>query len=559
MTRVLGRPVEDAQWVLCKGCRTLTYGKRFVRTLGVCPECGWHSRLTAWQRIDQLLDPGSEKPIGLPATVDDPLGFSDQQPYLRRRQQARLDTGMQCGVVSVRGTVAGRALVAAVMDFRFMGGSLGSAEGEAITVAAETALRERVPLVVVTASGGARMQEGALSLMQMAKTSNAFAALDEAGLLTVTIVTDPTYGGVAASFATLSDVVIAEPGARMGFAGPRVIEQTLRQRLPEGFQTAEYLLANGLVDAVRSRSALRTMLTSLLAANVVELPTGWAADVPDLLLRQPDQVPEVAAWDAVRLARHIDRPTAVDHIARLLDGFVELRGDRAGADCPALVGGIGSFDGIPVVVVGHQKGHRTAELVARNFGMPAPAGYRKAARLMRLADKLGIAVLTLIDTPGAFPGISAEQSGQAMAIAENLRLMGTLRVPVVAVVIGEGGSGGALALGVADTVLISSNGTYSVISPEGCASILWRDPAAARCAAEALRLDARSLLGLGIVDAVVPEPQGGSHTDPAAASEMLRQAIAVALRGLLHRTPQELVDLRRARFRRFGLARPDGG
>jgi len=551
MTTFLGEDVH-ADWIICDNCRILNYGKRFVRELRVCHECGWHARLTADQRIGMLLDPGSARPVPLPSTVDDPLGFADGRPYRQRHQEARAKTGMACGVLVVRGTLAGRSLVLAVLDFRFLGGSLGCAEGEAVTVAAETALADGVPLVVVTASGGARMQEGALSLMQMAKTSNAFAALDAAGLLTVTVVTDPTYGGVAASFATLSDVVLAEPKARMGFAGPRVIEQTIGQRLPDGFQTAEYLLANGLVDAVRPRSELRVTLARLLAAGTTAAPVGWGEVMDDVLLRDPDRLPDVAGWAAVRLARHANRPTGAEHIAHLLDGFVELRGDRAGTDCPALIGGIGLLDGLPLVVLCHQKGHTTAELVARNFGMPSPAGYRKAVRLMRLAAKLGVPLLTLIDTPGAFPGVTAEQRGQAVAIAESIRTMGSLPVPIVAVVTGEGGSGGALALGVADEVLISANGTYSVISPEGCASILWRDPDAAPTAAQRLRLDAKSLLRHGIVDAVVPEPAGGSHADPGLASELLRCGVVSALRGLVGASREQLLHARHSRFRRFG-------
>lgn len=541
---------RPADWSVCSNCRTTIYAKRFARELRVCQDCGWHSRLSAAQRIAQLFDPGAEE-LGVPTTTADPLSFVDVRAYAERHASARADTGMERGVIVVRGSIDGRPLVAAVMDFRFLGGSLGAAEGEAITVAAEAALAERLPLLVVTASGGARMQEGALSLMQMAKTSNAFAALDEAGLLTITLVTDPTYGGVAASFATLSDVVVAEPGARMGFAGPRVIEQTIRQRLPEGFQTAEYLLAKGLVDLVRPRSELRATMSRLLAVTD-RAPARWGADVPDVRVREPHELAAPNGWDTVKLARHIDRPTGIEHVAHLLDGFVELHGDRLGADCPALVGGFGVLDGLPVLALCHQKGHNTAELVARNFGMPSPAGYRKSARLLRLAAKLGTPVVTLIDTPGAFPGIEAEENGQAVAIAENLRLMGGLGVPVVAVITGEGGSGGALALAVADTVLITENGTYSVISPEGCASILWRDAAAAPLAAASLGIDPVSLLRAGVVDAVVPEPDGGSHLDPAAASELLRLAVARSLAELAGKESAELITARRLRFRGLG-------
>ncbi|MGP3987976.1 acetyl-CoA carboxylase carboxyl transferase subunit alpha [Streptomyces sp. 3N207] len=544
---------EQPSWVSCTSCRSLVYGKRYKRLLHVCPECGAHARLDAPARIAQLFDEGSIHYLDVPKTQHNPLDFVDQRPYDERLQQARHKTGQQDAVLAVRGRIEGRPLTAAVMDFRFFGGSLGVAAGEAVTTAAEHALKDRTPLLLVTASGGARMQEGALSLMQMAKTSNALAELDESGLLTVTLVTDPTYGGVAASFATLSDVVVAEPGARMGFAGPRVIEQTIRQQLPDGFQTAEFLRDHGLVDDVWERGELRARLARLLAVSDTPAPA-WGSGEEDPVVRDSQLLDQLPAWDCVQLAREAGRPTTLEHIGFWLDGFVELHGDRAGEECAAIVGGIGCLDGLPVMVVGHQKGHTTAELVARNFGMPSPAGYRKAARLMRLAAKLRIPVVTLIDTPGAYPGLTAEETGQSGAIAENLRLMGSLPVPVVAVVTGEGGSGGALALGVADRVLICANATYSVISPEGCAAILWKNAAEAAVAADELALDAASLLRLGVVDGVIPEPEGGGHVDTAALSDSVRRAVVAALRELRAAPDAESVPARRRRFRSFGLA-----
>ncbi|WP_331766676.1 carboxyl transferase domain-containing protein [Embleya sp. NBC_00896] len=271
------------------------------------------------------------------------------------------------------------------------------------------------------------------------------------------------------------------------------------------------------------------------------------------MLRDPDDLPVRPAHEVVAAARDVRRPTTRDHLAYWMDAFVELRGDRAGADCPALVGGLGVVDGRAVMVIGHQKGHTTADLVRANFAMASPAGYRKVIRLARLAEKVGVPLVTLIDTPGAHPGIEAEQQGQAGAIAACLGVLAGLRVPVVAVVTGEGGSGGALALGVADRVLISANALYSVISPEGCAAILWKSREAGAAAARALGLDARSLLELGVVDGVVAEPEGGAQADPAAASLALRDAVLAALDELAAAEPAERVALRRRRFRAFGL------
>jgi acyl-CoA carboxylase subunit beta len=542
----------DSGWVACERCQSLLYGKRFSRHLMVCQECGHHAPLTAPQRLEQLLDPGTQRALGPTALLHDPLGFVDSRPYLERLRTARAHTGLDEAVVCARGAIRGQPLVVCAMDFRFMGGSLGSAVGELVTLAAETALEEQLPLLLITASGGARMQEGAFSLMQMAKTTQALAALDEAALLTISLVTDPTYGGVAASFATLTDIILAEPGARMGFAGPRVIEQTIRQRLPEGFQTAEFLLERGLVDDVQPRGMLQGTLGRLLAVQRARQARPRPRRHADPLILHAEDLPVRDAWEAVQLARHPDRPTTLDHLHHMLDGFLELRGDRAGGDCPAVVGGLGRLDGMAVIVIGHQKGHSTRELIARNFGMPRPAGYRKAARLLRLAARLRFPVITFVDTPGAYPGVEAEEHGQAVAIAENLRLMSELPVPIVTVITGEGGSGGALALGVANRVLACANAIYSVISPEGCAAILWKQAEAAPAAATAMRVDARELLRLGLVDGVVPEPEGGAHRDPLAAAELLVRAVSVTLDGLLRLGPDELIRDRRHRFRRFG-------
>jgi acyl-CoA carboxylase subunit beta len=393
--------------------------------------------------------------------------------------------------------------------------------------------------------------EGALSLMQMAKVAAGLARLDRAKVPYISVLTDPTTGGVTASFAMLGDVNIAEPKALIGFAGPRVIEQTIRRTLPEGFQTAEFLLEHGLIDDVLPRAMLRPTLANLLAAYEPRRPRRVMREAVGLI-RRPEELPIRDAWQVVQLARHIDRPTTLDYISHLLHGFHELHGDRMSGDCPAIVGGLGRLGDLPVMVIGHQKGHTTRELIARNFGMTSPAGYRKAARLMRLAAKLGLPVVTLIDTPGADPGLEAEERGQAIAIAENLRLMSELPVPIVAVITGEGMSGGALALGVADRVLICANAIYSVISPEGCASILWKTPLEAPTAAASLRLDARALLQDGIVEGVVPEPEGGAHRDHVLAADLLRDALTATLDDLLSRSQAQRRSERRRRFRRFG-------
>ncbi|AEB11125.1 acetyl-CoA carboxylase carboxyltransferase subunit alpha [Marinithermus hydrothermalis] len=261
----------------------------------------------------------------------------------------------------------------------------------------------------------------------------------------------------------------------------------------------------------------------------------------------------LSRWQRVQLARAPGRPTTLDVLERVFEGFVELHGDRAFADDPAVVGGLAYLEGRPVVVAGHQKGRNTKENIQRNFGMPHPEGYRKAMRMMDLADRFGRPFIALIDTPGAYPGVSAEERGQAWVIAQSIQRMARLRVPAVAVILGEGGSGGALAIGVGNRVLVMENAWYSVISPESCAAILWRDAKEAPKAAEALKLTAKDLLELGVVDRVIPEPGGGAHRNPEGALANLKAALLEALGELERLGPDELVRDRYERFRRQGV------
>jgi len=261
---------------------------------------------------------------------------------------------------------------------------------------------------------------------------------------------------------------------------------------------------------------------------------------------------DLSPWQVVQLSRHPRRPYTLDYVEALMTDFVELHGDRLFRDDPAIVGGLAYFDHRPVMVIGHQKGRNTKENMVRNFGMPGPEGYRKAKRLMELAGRFGLPVITLIDTPGAYPGIGAEERGQAEAIARNLEVMAGLPVPIIAVVIGEGGSGGALAVGVGNRLLMMEHSIYSVISPEGCASILWKDGSRAAQAATVMKLRAPDILGLEVADEVVPEPGGGAHRNPAEAAVRLGEALRRHLAQLTAMSPDELIQQRYDKFRRLG-------
>ncbi len=549
---VAPRSADDVQWIKCPACDAFLYLKRLARNLRVCPECRHHFRLGVAERLGQLLDGGVLDERGLDVQTVDVLGFTDSMPYTSRLAQAHRKTGRREAASYGHATIGGFPVVVAAMDFGFMGGSMGGAVGELITRAAEDALASRTPLLIVTASGGARMQEGCISLMQLAKTSQALGRLKDAGVLCVCLLTDPTFGGVTASYAMLGDILIAEPGALVGFAGPQVIEQTIRQKLPPDFQTAEFLLTHGMLDLVAPRENLRQLLTKLLRLHAAPRPARLPAGAGAPPITRPGELESRPAWDIVRLARDIGRPTMLEYAGFICDEFQELQGDRLYGENASIVGGLGSLCGLTVMLIGHQKGHTTTELVARNFGMPEPEGYRKAMRLMEYAARFGIPIITLVDTPGAFPGLGAEERGQAVAVAQSIMEMTRLPVPIVTVVTGEGGSGGALALAVGDRVLMLANAYYSVISPEGCSVILWSNAAQAPQAAEALRVRAADLLTLRVMDAVVPEPDGGAHTDPVTTAANLKEALVTCLNELLSRPPQDLLEARYQRFRLFG-------
>jgi acetyl-CoA carboxylase carboxyl transferase subunit beta len=538
----------------CPSCGTEQLRAALASASYVCPRCGAYLHVSARERIAMLADPRTFRELDRALISVDPLHFTDQRSYRDRLADARRRTGLREAVVIGEAKLEGRPVVLAVFDFEFMGGTMGSVVGEKVADAFEHATRRRWPVVSVVASGGARMQEGMLSLMQMAKTAAARAAHDRAGLAHLAVLTDPTFGGVAASFASLGDVLIAEPRAQIGFVGPRVVDQTLGEAQRPDAHRAETLLQGGLVDLIVPRPGLRSTL-AYLVGHLSRRTRPRRRERPAPLIAVPiRQAPAASppSWQTVELARHPQRPTSVDYIARLLVRFVELHGDRQFGDDPAIVCGVGELDEQPVVVVAQERGRTEEERELRRHGMPYPEGYRKALRIMRLAAKFALPVVTLIDTPGAYPGYEAERRGIAQALAENLQAMAGLPTPIVSVVTGEGGSGGALALGVADRVLMLEHAIYSVISPEGAAAILFHDKAKAPQVAEALKITADDLLRLGVIDGVILEPAGGAHTDPDRAVQLVSNAVHAALRELSDRPAVALVKQRYRRYRHIG-------
>lgn len=542
---------EKDLWAICPKCKAHVGKDEWKRTYPLCPRCGAPRRIGCRDRIAEITDKGSFTEIAADVSTSDPLSFvSAGVRYADKAAETKTKTGLDESIIVGTASISGVPVVLGVMDFAFFGGSLGSGTGERIVCAADEAIRLRRPLVLFCASGGARMHEGIVSLMQMSRTTAAIARLHEKGLPYIAVLTDPTTGGVSASYAFVGDLVISEPKALIGFAGRRVIENTIKQKLPDDFQTAEYLKAHGFLDAIVERKDLAGWLAKTLSYF---RPAQSPAKVKARSAKA-SKAKASSAWETVQLARDKDRPTIRDYIDLACDDFVELHGDRLVADDPALVGGFATIAGIKVMLLGHLKGRTMEENLKSNFGMANPDGYRKSLRLMRLAEFFHLPVVTLVDTPGAYPGLEAEARGQAEAIARNLYEMARLKTPIVSVITGEGGSGGAIGLAVGDRVMMLQNAVYSVISPEGCASILWRDGHKAAEAAEALKITSDSLLGLGIIDSVIPEG-GAAKPDKAKIAANVRAAVAAAISDLIALPVDELVEKRYAKIMALGGTR----
>ncbi len=540
----------------CNKCGKAILTDEVKSNLCICPKCGGYFRMSAYRRIRMLADPDSFEEWDRGMQTPNPLEYKG---YVEKVAGLREKTGLDEAVITGVCRIGTHRTALAVMDGRFLMASMGETVGEKITRAVERATEEEIPVVILTCSGGARMQEGLTSLMQMAKTAAALKRHSDRGLLCVTVLTDPTTGGVTASFAMLGDIILAEPKALVGFAGPRVIEQTIGQKLPKGFQRSEFLLEHGLIDGIVPREELRERLLGILELHRPERlkGVGGAARGGQGEARGESGASQgrrtlrigLTPWERVSLSRRQDRPVGSDYIELLFTDFCELHGDRHCGDDSAIVGGIARFRGMPVTVIAQAKGKDTKENIRRNFGMPSPEGYRKALRLMKQAEKFHRPVICLVDTPGAFCGIEAEERGQGEAIARNLFEMSNLRTPILSMVIGEGGSGGALAMAVADEVWMLENSVYSILSPEGYAAILWKDSSRAREAAQVMKMTAADLEKAGFVEYVFPEPEEFTAETLSQVAQEIENRLETFLRDYGSMPEKVLLEKRYQRFR----------
>ena len=554
----------------CNKCGAAIIAEDVKDGFYICPKCGGYFRVHAYRRIEMVADEGTFEEWDRGLATKNPLKYKG---YPEKLENLKEKTGLDEAVITGKAEINGSPVVLGVCDGRFLMASMGEVVGERIARAVERATKERLPVILFACSGGARMQEGITSLMQMAKTSAALKLHSDAGLLYISVLTDPTTGGVTASFAMLGDIILAEPKALIGFAGPRVIEQTIGQKLPKGFQRSEFLLEHGFIDRIVERHELKETLSDILKLHEESgrqekeaLEEGGEPQEMKPQGAEPEnrsretakskggshkKTADLSAWERVQISRMQGRPVGSDYIENLFTDFMEFHGDRTFGDDRAIVGGTARFHGLPVTVITQAKGRNTKDNIAHNFGMPSPEGYRKALRFMKQAEKFHRPVICFVDTPGAFCGLEAEERGQGEAIARNIYEMSALKVPVLTVIIGEGGSGGALAMATSDEVWMLENSVYSILSPEGFASILWKDSSKAKEAAEVMKLTADDLSDMGIVEKVFPEPQDFSAANLSYVTEPLEKEMCRFLREYGAMNEEELTKKRYLRFRKL--------
>ena len=490
---------------VCKACKREIHRIILEQNHSICPHCGYYLTFHAKERIISLADKNSFHEWDANMKWSNPL---DDDEYAKKLVDASVKHKLNDAIITGEVNINRSHTAIGVMDTRFMMASMGHVVGEKVTRLFERATKKKLPVILFCCSGGARMQEGIVSLMQMEKTAAAAKLHSEAGLLFISILTNPTMGGVTASFAMMADVILAEKDAVIGFAGRRVIEQNTGEKLPKVFQSAKYQKQCGFIDTIVTREYMKEILSKLLLLHS-EKNAKWNK----INKTKTGEIMPVTRniWERVKMARDKSRPTSMDYINIIFNDFFEVSGDRIFGDDKAIVTGIATFHGISFTIVGEQKGKKSVEEAKyRNYGMPSPDGYRKALRAIKQAEKFKRPIICFVDTIGAACGVDAERRGQGLAIAELLAELSVVKVPVLSIIIGEGYSGGALALAVGNEVWMLDNAVYSIISPEGYSSIMWGTNDRRQEAAEKMKMGSDVLYRMNIIDKIIDE--GGKVT-----------------------------------------------
>ncbi len=534
---------------ICTSCHKKIDREILDSNLSICPHCGNYLRFHAKKRIMSIADNNSFVEWDSNMEFRNPL---NDKLYAEKYRETVDKHSLKEAIITGEIKINGIRTAIGVMDTRFMMASMGQVVGEKVTRLFERAKRKKLPVILFCCSGGARMQEGIISLMQMEKTAAAVKKHSKAGLLFISVLTNPTMGGVTASFATLADVILAEKGATVGFAGKRVISQNTGEDLPRGFQTAEFQQKRGFVDCVIERQDIRAYLGYLVRLHCRKSNYDFNFNKNVKKKKQVLNTSENSAWNKVKIARSQTRPTSLDYISKLFSNFIELSGDRVSGDDSAIVAGLAEFNGYPVTVVGQQKGKKTIqEAIQRNWGMTSPSGYRKALRLIKEAEKFHRPVICLVDTIGASCNREAEEYGQGWVIARLLEEMSAVKTPILSIVISEGGSGGALALAVGNEVWMLENAVYSILTPEGYSSILWKTNQKAPEAASLMKMEAKDLLSMGVIDKIIYEEEPVSINNMDDICEELKGEIMSFIDKYKHIRPSRIASKRRKRFRKY--------
>jgi acetyl-CoA carboxylase carboxyl transferase subunit beta len=533
----------------CLSCGANISNSTKYRRWRVCPTCGYHYTISARRRIAAIADEGSFKETSKWIQSLDPLEFSPRISYRVRLLQDQTRTGLSEAAVTGTCSIGGTPVVIVVLDSSFLGGSMGVVVGEKVTLALELAARKKIPCVAMVTSGGARIQEGVLSLMQMAKTTLAARALRDKGQAFIVSLSNPSTGQVLGSFASMADIIFAEPGSHIGFAPLADLREIDGKRV-DTEHTAESYLERGHIDAIVERDRLKHELASILDLISPEFRLTSSRRIsPDNITIRPRE-----AWEMVKLARRPDRPRARFYIDNVFANFFELHGDRVYTDDPSVIIGLARLGGQSVIIVAQQKSSDevTGESDAFRNGEITPGGFRKARRGLLLAETFKLPVVTIVDSPGPRLGIDMEQRGLASAIARMIDQMGRARIPTISILIGEGGSEAALSFGLADRVLMLENAIYTPITPERGAQSEMSDPSKASDIARALKLTSVDCVDMEIVDDIVPEPESGAHASPDEAARLLKRSLMRELSNLVGKNTNTLVRRRQKKFRKVG-------